>query len=323
MIPLPKLPKIVQKKGNRAIFEIGPLYPGYGVTISNSYRRVLLSSLEGAAITEVKIKGVTHEFSSLHGVLEDVIMILINLKKLKFISWSDEPQLITLDVKGEKEITGESFRLNPQVELVNPKNHIATLTDKKAELQMEVKIEKGIGYLSIEEREKKKSDVGIILIDAIFTPVEKVSFKIENVIVGKKTDFEKLELEIETDGTITPEQAYSAATDILFQHFSFFSKFDKSQEKEVKKIKKEKKGKINQPAEKKKKIPKEDIKTTRVEDLKISERTKNALLKNNIKTISGILKKSEKDILNFEGMGEKGIKEIKKVLKKFSLELKE
>ena len=319
MIPLPKLPKIVQKKGNRAIFEIGPLYPGYGVTISNSYRRVLLSSLEGAAITEVKIKGVTHEFSSLHGVLEDVIMILINLKKLKFISWSDEPQLITLDVKGEKEITGESFRLNPQVELVNPKNHIATLTDKKAELQMEVKIEKGIGYLSIEEREKKKSDVGIILIDAIFTPVEKVSFKIENVIVGKKTDFEKLELEIETDGTITPEQAYSAATDILFQHFSFFSKFDKSQEKEVKKIKKEKKGKINQPAEKKKKIPKEDIKTTRVEDLKISERTKNALLKNNIKTISGILKKSEKDILNFEGMGEKGIKEIKKVLKKFSL----
>jgi len=320
MIPLPNQTKVIEKKGNKAIFEITPFYPGYGMTVGNNYRRVLLSSLEGAAITEVKIKGVTHEFFSLPGVLEDIVMILINLKKLRFKNWSDEPQIITLGAKGEKEVKARDFKLTPQVKLANPEAHIATLTSKSAELQIEAKIEKGIGYLSTEEREEKKATIGVIPIDAIFTPVKKVSFKIENVIVGKRTDFERLELEIETDGTISPEEAYSGATDILLEHFSLFSKFgQKKEEKEAKEEAEKKKER------KKKKVPEEEegMRAMKIEDLKVSERTKNALLKNNIKTIGGILRKSEKDILSFEGMGEKGLKEIKKVLKKFDLELKE
>jgi len=243
MIPLPNLPKVIQKEGNKAIFEIMPFYPGYGVTIANSYRRVLLSSLEGAAITEVKIKGASHEFSNLPGVLEDVIMILINLKKLRFKSWSEEPQMISLEVKGEKKVKAGDFKLTPQIRLANPEAEIATLTDKKAELQIEAKIEKGIGYSSAEEREEKKAEVGVIPIDAIFTPVKKVSFKIKNVIVGKRTDFERLQLEIETDGTISPEEAFSQATDILFDHFSLFSKFgEKGEKKKVEKEEEKKRG---------------------------------------------------------------------------------
>lgn len=311
MIPLPNLPKVIQKKDNKAIFEIQPFYPGYGVTVGNSYRRVLLSSLEGAAITQVKIKGVGHEFSTLPGVLEDVVMILLNLKKIRFKNWSEEPQTIALHVKGAKEARAKDFKLNPQIKLANPEAHIATLTDKKAELQIEAKIEKGVGYLLLEEREEKKSEIGVIPMDAIFSPVKRVSFKIENVRVGKRTDFERLELEVETDGVITPEEAFSQATDILLEHFSLFSKFKK--EAPVTKalmVKEKKKGK------------KEDVKKIKIENLKISERTKNALLQNNLKTIGGILRKSEADFLNLKGMGEKGVKEIKKVLKKFNLELK-
>lgn len=318
MIPLPNQPKIIQKKDNKAIFEIEPLYPGYGVTVVNTYRRVLLSSLEGAAITQVKIKGVSHEFSTIPGVLEDVVMILLNLKRIRLKNWSEEPQTITLHVKGEKEVKAKDFKLNPQIKLANLEAHIATLTDKKAELQIEAKIEKGVGYLLLEEREEKKGEIGVIMIDAIFSPVKKVSFKIENVRVGKRTDFERLELKIETDGVITPEEAFSQATDILVDHFSLFSKFGK-EEKVAKKAPDTK----TIVAKEKKESKKKDVKKIEIESLKISERTKNSLLQNNLKTIGGILRKSETDLLNIKSMGEKGIKEIKKALKKFGLELKE
>ena len=231
MISLPNLPKITQKKENEAVFEISPLCSGYGMTFGNSFRRVLLSSLEGAAITEVRIEGAIHEFSTLPGVLEDVLIILLNLKKIRFKSESDDPQIITLIVKGEKEVFAKEFKLNPQIKIANPELLIATLTDKKAELKIEAKVEKGIGYLPVEEREEKKPEVGVIFLDAIFSPVKKVSFEIVNVIVGKKTDFEKLDLKIETDGIISPEEAFLKATDILFQHFSLFSGF--GQEKPV------------------------------------------------------------------------------------------
>ncbi len=317
MIPLPDLPKIVQKEKNKAIVEIKPLYPGYGVTMGNSYRRILLSSLKGAAITQVKIKGVNHEFSTIPGVMEDVFMILLNLKKIRFKNWGEGPQTVLLHIKGEKEVKAKDFKLNPQVEISNPDSYIATLTSKKAELQLEVKIEEGIGYVSVEEMEKGKAEVGAILIDAIFSPVRKVNFKVENVRVGKKTDFEKLNLEIETDGTISPEEAFSQSTDILLEHISFFKSFNK------KKIipepeKKEKTKKDDQE----KKSGEDDPKKIKVDDLKISERVKKTLENGKLKTLGGIVKKSEKDILGLEGMGEKGVKEIKKILKKVKLELK-
>jgi len=222
MIPLPLQPKIIEKKGNFARFEIEGLYPGYGVTVGNSLRRVLLSSLPGAAITQMKIKGVPHEFSTIPGVLEDVILIMQNLKQLRFKIFTDEPQKATLKVKGEKEVKGSDFELPAQAELVNKDCHIATLTDKKAELEMEIQIEKGLGYSPREARKKEKLEIGAIPVDAIFTPTKRVSYKIENMRVGERTDFDRLFLEIETDGTISPEEAVFLASDILVKHFSLF-----------------------------------------------------------------------------------------------------
>jgi DNA-directed RNA polymerase subunit alpha len=310
MIPLPSPPKIVQKDGNIALFEIEGLYPGYGVTIGNSLRRVLLSSLEGAAITQVKIKGVSHEFSTIPGVLEDVILIILNLKKLRFKSFSKEPQTATLSVKGEREVKGKDFKLPPEVELSNPEAHIATLTKSSAELNMEVLIEKGVGYSPVERREIRKPEIGVIPIDAIFTPVKRVGFWVENMRVGKRTDFDRLKIEIETDGTLLPQEALNQASEILLKHFSLFSQAfqEVPEKKEKEKIEEEDKAK--------------EVKKMKIEDLKLSERTKNALIKNNIKTIGGILRKSEKDLLRLEGLGEKGVEEIKKVLKKLNLELK-
>lgn len=246
MILLPKPPKIINKKENWARFEIEALYPGYGVTMGNSLRRVLLSSLPGAAVTQVKIKGVQHEFSTMRGVFEDVINIMMNLKQMRFKIYTEEPQKASLEIKGEKEVKGSDFKLPAQVELVNKKCHIATLTDKKTELEMEIQIEKGIGYEPVERRKRQgKLEIGIIPLDAIFTPVRRVSCKVENMRVGERTDFDRLYLEIETDGTITPEEALAQASEILVRHFSLFG--------ESLKVPKEKK--ISEEKTSKKKVP--------------------------------------------------------------------
>jgi len=308
MIPFPSPPKLVQKKGNIGIFEIEGLYPGYGVTIGNTLRRVLLSSLEGAAITQVKIKGASHEFSTIPGVLEDVVMIILNLKKLRFRSFSDEPLRANLVAKGEKEVRGKDFKLPSQIKITNPESYIATLTKSSAELNIEVQIEKGLGYEPVEKREMEKSEIGVIPIDAIFTPIKRVSFSVENMRVGKRTDFDRLKLEVETDGILTPEEAFKEACGILLAHFSLMAEsFEKTEKEKEKKVEEKE----------------EDIKKMQVEGLKISERTKNALTKNNIKTLGGILRKSEKDLKTLEGLGERGIEEIKKLLKKMNLGLKQ
>jgi len=220
MIPLPTSIKNNKIKENHSIFEIESLYPGYGVTIGNALRRVILSSLVGAAVTEVKIKDAPHEFSTLTGVKEDVLNILMNLKQLRFKVYGDDSQKITLKVKGEKEVTAKDFQLNPQVELANPDLHIATITEKTTELEIEVKIEKGVGY-EFNDNPKDKKGVGVIGLDAAFTPIKKVNYIVENMRVGKRTDFDKVSLEVETDGTITPEDALAEALNILISHFSF------------------------------------------------------------------------------------------------------
>ncbi len=322
MIPLPSQPKIIQKKDNMTIFEIEGLYPGYGVTIANSLRRVLLSSLEGAAITQVKIKGVSHEFSTIPGVLEDVVLIILNLKKINFKLFSPEPQTITLTVKGEKEVVAGDFKLSSQVEIANSRAHIATLTKSSAEFSMEVQVEKGVGYAPVEKREMKKSEIGVIPIDAIFTPVKKVSFSVDNMRVGKRTDFDRLRIEIETDGAISPQEALTQSSEILLEQFSIFPQAFKEVEKAPSSLAVFKRKKTERKTGKEGK-KKENVGKIKVETLKISERTKNALLKNNVKTIGGILRKSEKELLSLEGFGGKGVKELKKVLAKFGLELKQ
>lgn len=308
MIPLPKNIKIIEKKDNLAIFQIEALYPGYGVTIGNSLRRILLSSLPGAAITQVKIKNVSHEFSTIPGVLEDVISILLNLKQLRFKMHTQEPQKALLSVKGEKKVKGSDFKVPSQLELINKDTYIANLTGKNSELEMEVLVENGLGYEPAEERKREKLEIGEIPLDAIYTPVRKVNFSIESVRVEKRTDFDKLKMEIETDGTITPEKAMSQAAAILIDHFSLIEQAF-NPKTEAKKVKKEKK-------------EENDLTKSKIEELELSARTSNILSKNNIKTVAGLLKKTEDHLLGLEGMGEESVKEIKKILKKKNLELK-
>ncbi len=219
MISLPTSIKIKNISENNSVFEIESLYPGYGVTLGNAIRRVLLSSLAGAAVTEVKIKNAPHEFATLSGVKEDVLHILMNIKQLRFKMFTDDPQMATLVVKGEKEITGKDFELPSDLKLVNPELHIATVTDKNTQLEIEIKVEKGLGYV-FEDKEVKRS-VGVMGLDAIFTPIKKVNYVVENMRVGKRTDFDKLSLEVETDGTISPEEALSQSLNILLSQFQY------------------------------------------------------------------------------------------------------
>jgi len=220
MIPLPSQPKIIEKKENSAIFEIDGLWPGYGVTVGNSLRRVLLSSLPGSAITQVKIKGAQHEFSTIPGVLEDTVTIILNLKQLRFKLHSEEPQKATLTIKGERKVLGSDFDLPSQIELMNKDAEIATLTSRSSELEIEILVESGMGYEPVESRKKGKLEIGTVAIDAIFTPIRKVSYRVENVRVGERTDFDRLVLELETDGSITPEGAVNQASEILVGHFA-------------------------------------------------------------------------------------------------------
>lgn len=219
MIPLSQPTKLVESKNNKGVFAIEGLYPGYGITIGNSLRRVLLSSLEGAAATQVLIKGADHEFSTLPGVLEDVIAIVLNIKQMRFRLYGEGPEKATLKVKGEREVKASDFKLPASLELVNGDLVLAHLTEKSAELEMEIQVEKGIGYVPAEQRGKEKQEMGSIAIDAIFTPIQRVSSRVENMRVGDRTDFNRLLLEIETDGTITASEALAQATEVLEKQF--------------------------------------------------------------------------------------------------------
>jgi len=211
--------KTISETKTEGFFEIEGLYTGYGLTLGNALRRSLLSSLPGAAITQVKLKGVEHEFSTIPGVKEDVVEITLNLKRVRFKFYATEPQVLTLKVKGEKKVTASDIKTNAQVEIVNLDCHIATLTGKNAEIDMELTVEKGLGYVPVEARKLEKLPIKTIALDAIFSPVQKVNFVVENMRVGDRTDYNRLKLTIETDGTITPSSALHKASNILKDHF--------------------------------------------------------------------------------------------------------
>lgn len=324
-ISLPKTPKIIEQKGNWARFEISECFPGYGLTLGNALRRVLLSSLEGAAITAVKIKGVQHEFSTITHVMEDVIEIILNLKQVRLKSFNPEPVKLSLKAKGEKKVVAGDIKATSDIEIINKDAHIATLTSKKGELEMELVIEQGLGYVPTEQKRGNKLPIGTIAIDAIFSPIKKVNYKVENMRVGDRTDYNKLVFEIETDGTISPQDAFGKATKILVDHFTTLSniaqKIPPTKEiKEVEKIltipKKEEIAIVSQAEAK-------DILKTKIEELKLPKRVINALLANKIKTIESLIKKSEKELAEMPRMGQKAIKEIKKEIGKFGLILKQ
>ena len=223
MIQLPGEPKVASKEGNKATFEIAPLYPGYGTTLGNVIRRVLISSIEGAAITSAKIKGVDHEFSAIDGVREDIIELIINLKKVRFKVFSDDPVTLKLSSKGAGAVTASDIEADANVEVVNPDQHIATITDKKTEFELEMRVEKGVGYIPVEQRQKEKLTVGEIAIDGIFTPIRNVNYTVENIRVGQRTDYNKVLIDVETDGSISPEETMKKAAQIIIEHFQIIS----------------------------------------------------------------------------------------------------
>ncbi len=234
-ILLPKPPKIIKKGENRAIFEIENCYPGYGMTLGTAFRRALLSSLPGAAVTSVKIKGVDHEFSTIPHVLEDVIQIILNLKQVRFKLYSDGPVILSLKAKGEQKVKASNIKASSDVKVINKDTHIATLTDKKAEIEIEIEVDRGLGYMPVEQRKKEKLTIGSIAVDAIFSPIKRVNYEIENMRVGDRTDFNRLQIDIETDGSISPEEAFEKAARILVSHFTLFIGPEKTEEKEPEK----------------------------------------------------------------------------------------
>jgi len=330
MITLPSKPKIIEKEKNKSVFVIDECYPGYGITLGNAFRRVLLSSLTGAAITGIKIKGVQHEFSTISHVIEDVVQIILNLKQIKIKLHVDSKEQIpfkaSLKVKGEREVKAGDIKTTPELEIINKNAHIATLTNKKANLEMEMDIESGLGYLSIEQRKNKKLEIGKIAIDAIFSPVSKANYSIENVRVGERTDYDRIKFNIETDGSVTPKEAFLKAANILVDHYKIFTLLDEKKKSVKKKVVASKKiSKIKKSEEKikqDKKDKKKDLTKIKIEELKISGRTNSALQEAGLKTIAGLLRKSEKDLRKIERMGDKGIVEIKRAIGKLGLTLK-
>lgn len=313
-IVLPSKPRIVSEDQFSGTYEIDGLYPGYGHTLGNSLRRIILSSLPGAAIIAVKIDGVSHEFSVIPGVKEDVITIMLNLKKVRIKMLTQEPQVLTLKVKGQKVVTAGDIEVPGQVEILNPDLVIANLTDKNSELVVEMTAEKGMGYVSKDVLQKNRVDIGTIALDAIFTPIRRVSYEVENMRVGDRTDFNRLKLFIETDGTITSKEALETSIEIMINQLKAIVGF-KEEAEEVMEI-------SSKTQDEEKAEPDADFLKTRIESVGLSARTQNALANANVRTVGGLSRKKEKDLLDIDGLGAKGIQEIKDFLGNYGITLK-
>lgn len=316
-IILPSKPRIVSEDEFRGTYEIDGLYPGYGHTLGNSLRRIIYSSLPGAAIVSVKIVGVEHEFSTIEGIKEDVLNILLNLKKIRFQVLTDEPQMASIKVKGISKVTAADIVVPGQVKVLNLEQHIADVTDKGTTLEIDMVIEKGLGYVPKESLQKDKVDIGSIALDAAFTPVRRANYEVENMRVGDRTDFNRLRVFIETDGTISPSNVLEESISIFIKQLKAVVGFKEEEpvvkEEDLEEVIEENKGED-------KENEKEFLKT-RVESLKLSARTENALSKANIRTVGGLAKKKTIDLMELAGLGDKGVQEIKRALGNFGIVL--
>ena len=319
-IILPSKLSIVSEVDTKGVYEIDGLYPGYGHTLGNSLRRIILSSLVGAAITSVKIDGVDHEFSVIDGVKEDVITILLHLKQVRFRLSTDEPQKVTINVKGPKHITAADIETSGQVEVLNKDLYIAELTGKNT-FSIEMTVEKGLGFVPKDMHQKSKNEVGVISLDAIFTPVRRVAYEVENMRVGDKTNHNRLRMTIETDGTFSPREALEQAITIMVEQLQAIVGFTISK-RNVIEVEKEKNTETKTEEDKSENNEFTDILKTRIDTLDLSTRTLNALTGANIRTIGGVARKKKEDLLEIEGIGDKGIQEIKKVLGGYGITLK-
>ena len=318
-IALPSKPRIVTESERSGTYEVDGLYPGYGYTLGNSLRRIILSSLPGAAVTHVKIPGVPHEFSTIEGVKEDVVTILLNIRKIRLRILTDEPQTISLTAKGPKEVTAGDLKLPGQVEILNPESHIAELTGKTT-LEIELRAERGLGYVPKELHQKERVDIGAIALDAIFSPIRRVNYEVENMRVGDRTDFNRLRILIETDGTIAPREALERAIETMIHQLKAVVgvKEEDTGEAEAgsRSTKSKDGGKDDKPA-----LDSEVLKT-RITELKLPQRVEDALDNVSIRTVGGLVRKREDDLLSIEGLGQKGLQDIKRALSNLGLTLR-
>ena len=311
-ITLPSKPRVVSEEGVQGIYEIDSLYPGYGHTLGNSLRRIIHASLPGAAVTSVKIEGVSHEFATMEGVRESVMEVLLNLKRVHFALHGDEPQTISLSVKGPKQVTAADFKLPSQVEIANPDAHIADVSGKVS-FELEATIERGLGYVAREVLTKDKVDIGTIALDATFTPIRRVNYEVENMRVGDRTDFNRLRMLIETNGTISPREALERSIETMIQQLSAVIGFQEAREEA--------------PADSSSKVaddkaPGKDPAKVKVEELELGGRITTALQEAGIKSVAGLVKKTSSQLLELDGVGEKAVTEISEALDKLGLELK-
>ena len=290
----------IKEEGNMGVYSYEPLPTGFGYTLANALRRVLLSSTKGAAVTQVKIEGVSHQFTTVPGVKEDVVEITLNLKKLRFKTFSDAPVIVTISKKGAGKVTGKDIELTSDVEIMNKDQHIATLSDSKSKFEMELIIEPGVGYSPMEERQTSK--LGVIILDALFSPIVKANYEIEPTRFGGRTDLDKIIFTIETDGSINPKQAIKDASKILREYYSYFEEWKaEPQEKEVKE---------------KRKAGAKTGEDFSVEELPLQTRTINALRKSKINTLHDLAKKTDEELEDIKNIGEKSLQEIKDLLAK-------
>jgi DNA-directed RNA polymerase subunit alpha len=308
-IEKPKV-EIVEMSGDKTYgkFVVEPLERGYGITLGNSLRRVMLSSLPGAAVTSIKIDGVLHEFSTIPGIKEDVTEIVLNLKALCVKLNGDEPRLVRIEAKGEGEVKAGDIIHDADVEILNPELHIATLEDN-AKLYMEITVEKGRGYVPAEKNKEQGQPIGIIPVDSIFTPVKKVNYKVENTRVGQVTDFDKLSLEVWTDGSIAPDEAVSLGAKILNEHLNLFITLtDQVRDVEIMVEKEEDK--------------KEKVLEMTIEELDLSVRSYNCLKRAGINTVEELTEKTEEDMMKVRNLGKKSLEEVESKLSELGLSLK-
>lgn len=297
-IALPRI-KCTQSSENYASYDIEPLEAGYGMTLGNALRRVLLSSLPGAAVTSVKIAGVQHEFQDVSNVKEDVTDIVLNIKRLRLRSYSDHPVTMRLDVSGEREVTAADILAPSTVEIVNKDLHVATLDNPSAHLDMDLTVETGKGYVPAESKEGQP--IGVIPVDAIFTPVQKVNYAVEHTRVGQMTNYDKIVLQIWTDGTISPDEAVRQAAQVLVRHFSLISDYHAVVTEPEK------------PPLSSYPIPPQ-VYDTPIEDLDLSVRAYNCLKRSNITKVGQILSMNEEDLLAVRNFGEKSLQELRERL---------
>ncbi len=283
-----------------------PLERGFGVTLGNALRRVLLSSLKGAAVTSVRIDGVVHEFSTIPGVAEDVTDIILNIKALPLKLESDTPRKMKLKAVGPCEVTAQMFELGAEIELLNPEHHICTLAEG-ATLNMEMTVSVGRGYVVANQNRTENAPVGTLFIDSIFNPVKRVSYKVENTRVGQATDYDKLIMEVETNGSISPEDAVAMSARILQDQFQKFINFEEEEEEDI--------------AGDEKKLPFPESLLKKVDDLELSVRSMNCLKNDNIVYIGDLVRKTESEMLRTPNFGRKSLNEIKEVLSQMGLYL--